>query len=114
MYYGERSLLEVQRKLRRAHNPWELRLWYHLRAGRFHGLKFKRQVQIGNYIVDFSCREKMLIVELDGGHHADQKEGDKVRQCFLESQGFTVLRFWNNEVDKNTEGVLIQILEFCK
>jgi very-short-patch-repair endonuclease len=82
----------------------ERRLWYFLRAHRFNGTKFKRQAVIGKYIVDFVCFEKHLVIEVDGGQHADN-ETDRRRTRWLEDQGFRVLRFWNNEVLQNTVGV---------
>ena len=96
------------RELRSRLTPWERKLWVRLRAKRFFGLKIKRQVPIGRYIVDFSCYEKKLVIELDGGHHAlpSQAKQDVERTCFLESAGYTVLRFWNIEIDKNVEDVL--------
>jgi very-short-patch-repair endonuclease len=74
----------------------ERRLW---RAHRFRGTKFKRQAMIGKYIVDFVCFEKNLVIEVDGGQHADN-ETDRLRTRWLENQGFRVLRFWNNDVLK--------------
>jgi very-short-patch-repair endonuclease len=87
----------------------ERRLWYFLRAHRFQSTKFKRQVAIGKYIVDFVCFEKHLVIEVDGSQHADN-EADRLRTRWLEDQGFRVLRFWNNEVLKNTSGVLDTIM----
>jgi very-short-patch-repair endonuclease len=87
----------------------ERRLWYFLRAHRFKGTKFKRQAVIGKYIVDFVCFEKYLVIEVDGGQHADN-ETDRRRTRWLEDQGFRVLRFWNNEVLQNTSGVLDSIM----
>jgi very-short-patch-repair endonuclease len=87
----------------------ERRLWYLLRAHRFKGLKFKRQAPIGRYIVDFVSFERRLVVEVDGGQHADN-EGDLRRTRWLEDQGFRVLRFWNNEVLSNTGAVLDAIM----
>ncbi len=87
----------------------ERRLCYFLRAHRFKGMKFKRQTTIGKYIVDFVCFEKHLIIEVDGSQHADSLD-DQVRTRWLEDQGFRVLRFWNNEVLKNTSGVLEAIM----
>jgi very-short-patch-repair endonuclease len=81
----------------------ERRLWYFLRAHRFRGTKFKRQATIGKYIVDFVCFEKHLVIEVDGGQHADSM-ADQQRTRWLEDQGFRVLRFWNNDVLKNTSG----------
>lgn len=69
-------------------------------------LKFKRQKPIGRYIVDFVCMEQRLIIEIDGGQHADQVGYDQHRDDWLRSQGYTVLRFWNNEVAQQLEGVL--------
>ncbi len=87
----------------------ERRLWYFLRAHRFKGMKFKRQTIIGRYIVDFASLNRRLIVEVDGGQHADS-ETDGRRTRWLEDQGFRVLRFWNNEVLSNTDGVLDAIM----
>ncbi len=71
------------------------------------GLKFKRQFPIGTYVVDFVCEEKKLIIELDGGQHnePDNIELDKARTEFLESKGFKVIRFWNNDINLNIRGV---------
>jgi len=75
------------------------------------GYKFRRQHAMAGFIVDFACLEKRLIVELDGGQHAVQADNDAARTCRLETQGYRVLRFWNNEVLENIEGVLMTILE---
>ncbi len=77
------------------------------------GYKFRRQQPIDHYIVDFVCPENKLIVELDGGQHAANKPEDKKRDHFIELNGFTVLRFWNNEVFENLEGVLEVIRKAC-
>jgi len=87
----------------------ERRLWYHLRAHRFDGQKFKRQVPIGPYGVDFACLGRKLIIEVDGGQHSESA-ADIRRDHYLTSQGFRVLRFWNNDVLRNTSGVLETIL----
>ena len=87
----------------------ERRLWYHLRAHRFAGMKFRRQALVGPYVVDFASLQKNLIVEVDGGQHADS-ESDQRRTRWLEDQGFRILRFWNNEVLSNTGGVLDAIM----
>jgi len=87
----------------------ERRLWYRLRAHRFGGHKFKRQVPIGPYVVDFTCLGRRLVVEVDGGQHAENRR-DEVRDAYLRREGFRVLRFWNNDVLKNTQGVLEVIL----
>ncbi len=100
------------RALRKGMTDAERRLWYHLRAGRL-GVHVRRQAPIGPYIVDFAAIDRRLVVELDGGQHAepDQADYDKARTAYLEGRGFRVLRFWNNEVLENTEGVLERILE---
>jgi len=82
----------------------ELRLWQRLRSRFLLGHKFVRQEPIGPYIVDFVCREQRLIVELDGGQHADSKR-DEVRNKWLADRGYRTLRFWNNDVFQNSEGV---------
>jgi very-short-patch-repair endonuclease len=82
----------------------ERRLWYHLRAHRFAGHKFKRQMPVGPYVVDFACLNRKLVVELDGGQHSG-RYSDKRRDAWLKMQGFMVMRFWNNDALKNTNGV---------
>ncbi len=72
-------------------------------------LKFKRQKPMGRYIVDFVCVERQLIIEIDGGQHAEQAKYDQHRDAWLRNQGYTVLRFWNHEVMQQLEGVLEQI-----
>lgn len=99
-------LLERAKSLRSNQTDAEQRLWYYLRAHRFMGLKFRRQKPVGNYIVDFVCRSHMLVVEVDGGHHSEQLAYDYRRDAYLKSEGFTVLRFWNNQVLNETEAVL--------
>jgi very-short-patch-repair endonuclease len=97
------------RRLRRDQTDAERVLWFRLRDRRLNGLKFKRQVPVGKYIVDFCCADARLIVELDGGQHATRDETN--RTAVVESMGYLVLRFWNNDVLKNTEGVLEEILK---
>jgi very-short-patch-repair endonuclease len=86
-----------------------------LKGKNLEGIKFRRQEPIGEYIVDFVAFEQRLVIEVDGGQHADQKEKDKdiQRDVWLGSQGFKVLRFWNNEVLQNLEGVLETIRVNC-
>jgi very-short-patch-repair endonuclease len=84
-------------------------LWREVRAHRFSGFKFKRQEPLGVYVVDFVCYEARLIIELDGGHHANQQEADAERTRWLESSGFRVVRFWNNDVLSNIAGVMQEI-----
>jgi len=102
----------LSRKLRNNLTDAEKFLWYFLRADNL-GVKFRRQAVIGKYIVDFACYEKKLVIEIDGGQHYESS-GDKVRDQWLRSQGFTVLRFWNNEVLENREGVVLKIIEHLK
>ena len=105
------DLTPIAKRLRRDSTDVEHIIWRHLRAGRLQGVKFKRQQPIGRYIVDFVCFERKLIIELDGGQHANAIEKDAARTQWLESQGFAVLRFWNNEIMNNIEGVLMRVME---
>ena len=84
-------------------------LWQALRNKQLEGLKFKRQVPLDGYILDFVCFDARLIVEVDGGQHAES-QSDEIRDRYLTSEGFRVLRFWNNDVLRNTSGVLEVIL----
>ena len=88
----------------------ERRLWYLLRAHRFRGYKFKRQLPVGPYIVDFVCLAERLVIEVDGGQHSESRS-DLHRDLWLKDQGFRVLRFWNNEVLNNSDGMLEVILK---
>jgi len=83
----------------------EKRLWVRIRDRQLEGFKFRRQHPVGRYVADFACIEAKLIVELDGGQHADNPK-DLERTVWLESQGWCVIRFWNNEVFENLDGVL--------
>jgi len=89
----------------------EHKLWYRLRHRHLAGHKIRRQHEIDRYIVDFVCTETMLIVELDGGQHAEQVSYDERRTQHLQAMGYRVLRFWNNDVLTNIEGVFAVILE---
>ena len=104
------ALQTFARNMRAAPTDAEATLWRQLRAHRFANHKFKRQQPIGNFIVDFVCFEAGVIVEVDGGQH-NESVSDKLRDQWLMSQGFAVLRFWNNEVSQNLEGVLTRMLE---
>lgn len=97
------------KNLRTNSTDTERLLWQHLRGHRFYNVKFKRQQPIGEYIVDFICFKEQLIIELDGGQHTEQREYDESRSNWLRSQGFKIIRFWNNEVIENIEGVLMVI-----
>ena len=94
------------RKLRHNSTDAERVLWKNLRNRSLAGWKFRRQTPIGPYFVDFVTFKGRLIVEVDGGHHADRKTYDDNRTEWLSDQGFRVLRFWNNDVLSNTETVL--------
>ena len=104
-----KRLTPIAQKLRRNMTDAERRLWSHLR-GRQLGVQFTRQYQLGNAVVDFACRRLKLVVELDGGQHADNPADDE-RTRVIEAHGYRVIRFWNNDVLANTDGVLIRILE---
>ncbi len=106
---SDEKVLSNAKTLRTNQTDAEQRLWHHLRAHRFMDLKFKRQKPLGRYIVDFVCVERRLIIEIDGGQHAEQVEYDQHRDAWLRNQGYTVLRFWNNEVLQQLEGVLEQV-----
>ncbi|MCJ2026484.1 endonuclease domain-containing protein [Methylobacterium sp. J-067] len=97
------------RSLRASLTEAERHLWYRLRDRRLAGFKFVRQESIGRYVAAFCCREARLIVEVDGGQHAES-EHDRLRDAWLKDQGYRVLRFWNAEVMSNTAGVLDTIL----
>jgi very-short-patch-repair endonuclease len=108
-----KSPTEKAQELRKKSTDAERLLWRHLRAKQLEGLKFRRQEPIGDYIVDFVCFDRSLIVEVDGGQHLQEKAKDDERTRWLEGQGFKVLRFWNNDVMKNIEGVLRVIRDNC-
>ncbi len=108
---GVRRQVATARLLRRNSTDVERRLWHRIREKQIEGFRFRRQRPIGKYIVDFVCLEAKLIVELDGGQHAEHADADTARTEFLESLGYRVVRFWNNEVLENMEGVLERIRE---
>ena len=99
----------IARRLRRNQTDAERVLWLRLRDRRLAGWKFKRQVPVERYVVDFLCGDANLILEIDGGQHADNKR-DEERTKVLEAMGYLVLRFWNNDVMRNIDGVLDEIL----
>ena len=103
------KLVGLARHLRKRLTDVESTLWYHLRGRRFEGIKFRRQYPVGRYIVDFICVGKQLIIELDGGQHALNPQSDHIRDAWLTAQGYRILRFWNNDVIENLDGVLITI-----
>ena len=101
-----RSLNDLAKQLRKKSTDTEMFLWKFLRNRQLNGFKFRRQQPIDYYIVDFVCFEKRLIIEVDGGQHSSEREKDTERDNHLKKNGFRVLRFWNNEVFTNIEGVL--------
>ena len=101
---GKHDLLPLAKRMRREPTEAETRLWSILRAGRMDGAKFKRQEQIGDYIVDFVCFAERLIVEADGSQHVEN-DADQARDAWLKSQGFRILRFWNNDILRDVDAV---------
>ena len=102
-----KRLTRVARKLRAAPTLAEQRLWSHLRASQL-GVRFTRQFPIGNHIADFACRKARLVIEVDGGQHAENAF-DETRTAMIEAHGYRVIRFWNNDVLSNIDGVLTEI-----
>jgi very-short-patch-repair endonuclease len=96
-------------KLRKDPTPAERKLWSRIRNDQL-GVTFRRQHAIGNYIPDFVCIEKKLIIELDGSQHLEQEEYDEERTKYLNSLGYKVIRFWNNDVTNNIDGVILAII----
>ncbi len=97
------------RQLRREQTKAELELWMRLRGSQL-GVKFRRQHPIGPYIADFCCLERQVVIEVDGGQHAERTQADMERSKYMEDHGFRVLRFWNDQVLTGTESVLERIL----
>ncbi len=100
------KMTTVAKSLRQSSTRAERLLWRNLRAKQMKGFKFRRQEPIGQYVVDFVCFEKRIVIEVDGSQHMAEVDRDKERERWLRGQGFTILRFWNNEVLRNLEGVL--------
>jgi very-short-patch-repair endonuclease len=100
------SAWQNARRLRREQTDAERILWRHLRSRRTRGVKFRRQHPIGPYFTDFCSIERRLVIELDGGQHADRLLEDEVRTSFLRSRGYRVLRFWNDQVFADVDEVL--------
>jgi very-short-patch-repair endonuclease len=100
----------IARKLRRSETEAEKRLWRALRARQFLGLKFRRQTPVAGFIADFLCEELRIIIEADGGQHAENPS-DLDRTTRLQAAGYQVIRYWNNEIMGNLEGVLEDLRE---
>ena len=101
------------RQLRNNMTSQELKIWSILKNRQFLGYRFLRQYCIGKYIVDFICREKKIIIEIDGGQHnqSDSIDYDNERTNYLSTKGYKVIRFWNNDIDNNIEGVYLKLKE---
>ena len=106
--FNKSKFLARRKELRKSMTPQEVKLWFYLKGNNL-GAKFRRQHGIGPYIVDFYCKEKNLVIEIDGSLHKDEKEYDSERNNYIETLEIKVLRFWNSEVEKNIEGVLEKI-----
>jgi very-short-patch-repair endonuclease len=104
-------LREFARELRRNSTDAERLLWSRLRARQLDGVKFKRQVPLAGYIVDFVSLARKLVIEVDGGQHSERSGLDAQRTAALEKCGYHVVRFWNNDVLDNIEGVLESVLQ---
>jgi len=100
------ATLTAARQLRREMTDAEKRLWSHLRGRQLGQHKFRRQAPLGPYVADFCCLQQKLVVELDGGQHAEATPDDLERTAYLEAQGYRVLRIWNNDVMHNIDGVV--------
>jgi primosomal protein N' (replication factor Y) len=108
--------IDKARTLRTQSADAEIRLWYLLRDRRLQGFRFRRQHPIGKFIADFACTKYRLIIEADGGQHAENS-ADAARTVWLEKRGWQVLLFWNNDILSNTDGVmetLLAILNKCE
>ncbi len=104
------SIKQRARELQRSQTEAERVFWNHVRGRRLSGFKLRRQHPIVPFVVDFVCLDRRLIIELDGGQHAEDVEEDQKGSVFLESQGYRILRFWNTEVFEKMEGVLQTVL----
>ena len=101
---------DLARRLRQAMTDAERALWRHLRMRQIAGARFRRQHPIGPYVVDFVCLDPRVVIEVDGGQHAESRS-DAARDAFLRTHGYRVLRFWNHEVLGNPEGVWLRIAQ---
>ncbi len=107
------GLSDRAKELRQTETEVEQIIWSWLRTKKLNGVKFRRQEAVDKYIVDFVSFEKKLIIEIDGGQHSleENRINDKARTEWLQSQGFRLIRFWNNEVSSNLDGVITRIKE---
>jgi very-short-patch-repair endonuclease len=102
------------RALRRRMTDAEILLWSRLRAGQLDGRSFTKQFPIGDAVADFACRSAKLVVELDGGQHDREAKADVERTRIIEAHGYCVIRYWNNEVMENLDGVLQDIAKHLR
>ncbi len=109
----DHKVVNHARRLRRTSTEAERKLWSLLSSAQLNGVKFRRQHPIGTYVVDFVSLDSKLVIEIDGGHHNidDVQKSDESRTAWLTGEGYSVLRFWNNDVINNTEGVIESIRE---
>jgi len=107
--YNNKNLKNFRRNLRKNSTDAERKLWQYLRRRQIGNFKFTRQYSVGSYILDFYCPETRLAIEIDGGQHFENKDKDEIRTEFLVKQNIKVIRFWNNEIFNNIDGVLITI-----
>ncbi|MBL6964017.1 MAG: endonuclease domain-containing protein [Bacteroidetes bacterium] len=110
------NLKTIRRLHRNRPTPWELKLWQFLKERQMDGHKFRRQVSIHDYVVDFCCLDLKLVIELDGGGHLHpkQQKKDRAREMDLEKWGYSIIRFYNNGIDENLNEVLEIISSKCK
>jgi very-short-patch-repair endonuclease len=104
------KILHQAGELRKQTTPAEQKLWAYLRLMREDAVRFRRQHAIGTYITDFCAPRKKIIIELDGSQHLEQEEYDEERTKYLEAQGYKVIRFWNNQVMNDIDGVIKEIV----
>ncbi len=109
MFKNNLALKSLRQSLRESQTVAEKELWQQLRAKRFFGYKFFRQYSVGKYILDFYCPALSLAIEADGGGHAERVDYDQERTNYLKLNNITVLRFWNNDIMKNLDGVLSEV-----
>jgi very-short-patch-repair endonuclease len=110
---ADSKMLANAKKLRGNQTDAERKLWYWLRNRQIGGLKFRRQVVLGNYVVDFLCHEQKVIIELDGGQHAIQTHYETQRTTYLEKAGYRIVLYWNNDVLLIIHEVLDEISKIC-
>jgi very-short-patch-repair endonuclease len=107
------NILRRARNLRNDQTSAETKLWTILRNRQLDGIKFRRQKPIGHYIVDFYCSDAKLVIEIDGDTHAGREDYDAKRTKWIESEGYKVIRFTNEDVSSNLDSVVMEILEQC-